>query len=387
MNWNKLTKRAGALALCTALTVGTFTLSAGAVGVTAQLSPNVSIVVDGAARTFYNVSGAEVHPITYNGTTYLPIRAIGEIMGKNVNWDQATLTVSLSGTRTTGTVSGTPDTWTAAQNITGDIRSDVTILVDGVRQTFTDVNGSVVYPMIYNGSVYLPIRAIGNLMGKSVSWNQATNTVILGSGSTGTSQSSGLLVTDADSFNNTGATTQQPVQTTPPVQTQQPVQTTPPTQTTTSNGMISSEQAKNAALAHAGLSAGQVSFVRSHLDWDDGRQVYDVEFYTSDYKEYDYEIDAYTGAILSFDADAEYYSYTQPSTNTGSYIGEARARSIALSYVSGATDANVRYARLDWDDGRMEYEVEIIYGTMEYDFEIDAYTGAVISRDMDSIYD
>ena len=387
MNWNKLTKRAGALALCTALTVGTFTLSAGAVGVTAQLSPNVSIVVDGAARTFYNVSGAEVHPITYNGTTYLPIRAIGEIMGKNVNWDQATLTVSLSGTRTMGTVSGTPDTWTATQNITGDIRSDVTILVDGVRQTFTDVNGSVVYPMIYNGSVYLPIRAIGNLMGKSVSWNQATNTVILGSGSTGTSQSSGLLVTDADSFNNTGATTQQPVQITPPVQTQQPVQITPPTQTTTSNGMISSEQAKNAALAHAGLSAGQVSFVRSHLDWDDGRQVYDVEFYTSDYKEYDYEIDAYTGAILSFDADAEYYSYTQPSTNTGSYIGEARARSIALSYVSGATDANVRYARLDWDDGRMEYEVEIIYGTMEYDFEIDAYTGAVISRDMDSIYD
>ena len=387
MNWNKLTKRAGALALCTALTVGTFTLSAGAVGVTAQLSPNVSIVVDGAARTFYNVSGAEVHPITYNGTTYLPIRAIGEIMGKNVNWDQATLTVSLSGPRTTGTVSGTPDTWTATQNITGDIRSDITILVDGVRQTFTDVNGSVVYPMTYNGSVYLPIRAIGNLMGKSVSWNQATNTVILGSGSTGASQSSGLLVTDADSFNNTGATTQQPVQTTPPVQPQQPVQITPPPQTTTSNGMISSEQAKNAALAHAGLSAGQVSFVRSHLDWDDGRQVYDVEFYTSDYKEYDYEIDAYTGAILSFDADAEYYSHTQPSTNTGSYIGEARARSIALSYVSGATDANVRYARLDWDDGRMEYEVEIIYGTMEYDFEIDAYTGAVISRDMDSIYD
>ena len=371
MNWNKLTKRAGALALCTALTVGTFTLSA----------------------------GAEVHPITYNGTTYLPIRAIGEIMGKNVNWDQATLTVSLSGPRTTGTVSGTPDTWTATQNITGDIRSDITILVDGVRQTFTDVNGSVVYPMTYNGSVYLPIRAIGNLMGKSVSWNQATNTVILGSGSTGASQSSGLLVTDADSFNNTGATTQQPVQTTPPVQPQQPVQITPPVQpqqpvqitpppqTTTSNGMISSEQAKNAALAHAGLSAGQVSFVRSHLDWDDGRQVYDVEFYTSDYKEYDYEIDAYTGAILSFDADAEYYSHTQPSTNTGSYIGEARARSIALSYVSGATDANVRYARLDWDDGRMEYEVEIIYGTMEYDFEIDAYTGAVISRDMDSIYD
>lgn len=363
MNWNKLTKRTGALALCAALTVGAFTLPAGAQGVTAQLSPNLSIVVDGTARTFYNVSGTEVHPIAYNGTTYLPIRAIGELMGKNVNWDQSTLTVSLSGTRTTGAVTGTPDTAAVTQNVTADVRSDVTILVDGVRQSFTDVNGNAVYPLIYNGSVYLPIRAIGNLMGKTVSWDSATSTVTLGGE---------LLVTDADSFNNTGAG--------------QNNQNTQNTQTS-SNGLITEAEAQSKALSHAGLSESQVSFVRCHLDWDDGRQVYDVEFYTSDYKEYDYKIDARTGEILSFDYDAEYYSYTQPSGNTGSYIGESKARSIALSYVSGATDANVRYARLDYDDGRAEYEVKIVYGTMEYEFEIDAYSGAVISRDSESIYD
>ena len=55
--------------------------------------------------------------------------------------------------------------------------------------------------------------------------------------------------------------------------------------------------------------------------------------------------------------------------------------------MSGATQSNVRSCKQDWDDGRLEYEVEIIYGTMEYDFEIDAYTGTVISRDVDSIYD
>lgn len=364
MNWNKITKRAGALALCATLAVGSFALPAGAAGVTAQLSPNISIVVDGAARTFYNATGSEVYPIVYNGTTYLPIRAIGELMGKNVNWDQSSLTVSISGTRTAGAVSGTPDTAAVTQNVTGDIRSDVTIMVDGIRQNFTDVNGNAVYPMIYNGSVYLPIRAIGNLMGKNVSWDSASNTVTLGGG---------LLVTDADSFNN-GTTPTQPTQPTQPNQN-------------TTNGFITSEQAQSKALAHAGLSENQVSFVRSHLDWDDGRQVYDVEFYTSDYKEYDYEIDARTGEILSFDYDAEYYNYTQPSNNTGTYIGEAKARSIALSYVSGATDANVRYARLDWDDGRAEYEVKIYYGTMEYEFEIDAYSGAIISRDVESIYD
>ena len=55
--------------------------------------------------------------------------------------------------------------------------------------------------------------------------------------------------------------------------------------------------------------------------------------------------------------------------------------------MSGATQANVRSVKLDWDDGRAEYEVKIIYGTTEYEFEINAYTGAVLARDMESIYD
>ena len=35
-----------------------------------------------------------------------------------------------------------------------------------------------------------------------------------------------------------------------------------------------------------------------------------MEFYTSDHKEYDYEIDPYTGEILDTDFDAEYYPDT-----------------------------------------------------------------------------
>ena len=125
--------------------------------------------------------------------------------------------------------------------------------------------------------------------------------------------------------------------------------------------------------------------MQAKLEWDDGIQIYDVEFYTSDYKEYDYEVNAKTGDILSFDYDADYY--TPPANQTGTTISRDKAISIALSYVSGATQSNVRSCKLDRDDGRMEYEVEIVYGTMEYDFEIDAYTGTVISRDSDSIYD
>lgn len=89
----------------------------------------------------------------------------------------------------------------------------------------------------------------------------------------------------------------------------------------TASGLITEEQAKSKALAHAGLSASQVNFIWVKQDWEDGRRVYEVEFYTDDYQEYDYEIDARTGEILSFDYDAE--GYNRPEQNlSGSYIGQ-----------------------------------------------------------------
>ena len=132
-----------------------------------------------------------------------------------------------------------------------------------------------------------------------------------------------------------------------------------------------------------------MTFARADLDRDDGRLVYDVEFYTSDYKEYDYEIDASTGAVISYDYDAEYYSRPSNggSTSTGAAISEARAREIALAQVSGAADSNIRKVELDRDDGRLQYEVKIVYNNMEYDFDIDASTGTILSRDVESVWD
>ena len=361
----RLWKRLSALALGAALLVTSLTVAAGAAevtNVTVEMRPNVEIVVDGVSRTFYNVKGQEVHPLYYQGTHYLPVRAIGELMGKNVNWDQSTLTISLSGTRTTGAVQGTPDTDAKVQNITVQIRPDFSITVDGVKRTFTDAQGNPVYPMLYQGTNYLPVRAIGELMGKSVSWNGSTRTITL------TSES---LVTDADSFGPSGGST-----------------SGNPSGSTGSSGLISAETAKSKALTHAGLTASQVTFLKAKLDWDDGRQVYEIEFYTKDYREYDYEIDAKTGAVLSYDYDAETSVPQQSTSSSGSYIGEAKAKSIALS-AAGVSSSQATYMRcyLERDDGRWEYSVEFRSGTMEYEFEIDAYTGAILSRDVDSIYD
>ena len=65
---------------------------------------------------------------------------------------------------------------------------------------------------------------------------------------------------------------------------------------------ISVERAKEIALSHAGLASNQVTFQRTELDFDNGIQKYEIEFYYN-YREYSYEIDANTGNILSYEQD------------------------------------------------------------------------------------
>ena len=157
--------------------------------------------------------------------------------------------------------------------------------------------------------------------------------------------------------------------------------------TGTASAALTADQAKNKALAHAGLKANQVTFVKSKLDWDDGRQVYDVEFYTSDYKEHDYEIDASTGEVVSYDFDAE--GYAPPATGNGQSgtITADQAKEKALSQVPGATVSDIWEFETDYDDGRLQYEGKIYYNGMEYEFEIDGYSGAIRSWDAESMFD
>lgn len=145
---------------------------------------------------------------------------------------------------------------------------------------------------------------------------------------------------------------------------------------TPSGDMISQEEAKAKALAHAGLTVDQVNFVRSQLDREDGRQVYDVEFYTKDGKEYDYEIDAKTGEVRSYDYDADHYT---PDAAAGQSISADQAKKIALAQIAGAGTQHIKVFETDYDDGRLVYEGTIIYDNREYDFEIDGYSGAIQS--------
>ena len=147
------------------------------------------------------------------------------------------------------------------------------------------------------------------------------------------------------------------------------------------SGDIGVEKAKEIAMSHAGVSAGSLSFVKAKLDYEDGVKVYDIEFYSGNV-EYDYEINAATGAIVSFDQDIENYAIpTQPAAPTqaaASGISADRAKQIALSH-AGVSGASFTKVELDTDDGVRVYEIEFKVGNVEYDYDIDASSGAIIS--------
>lgn len=152
---------------------------------------------------------------------------------------------------------------------------------------------------------------------------------------------------------------------------------------------ITAERAKEIALQHASLTAADVTFVHAELDYDDGVQVYDVEFYMGN-TEYDYEIDAATGSVRSYDCDVEEYqpAATQAPAdepdNATSYIGVDRAKDIAVSHAGIAlADVTFQKAKLENDDGRAEYEIEFYNDGIEYEYTIDAVSGKILEYDFE----
>lgn len=215
-----------------------------------------------------------------------------------------------------------------AQNVTATFRPDITLKVNGTAYTVRDTNGNQVSPLIYDGTTYLPLATLGRMLDVQVSWDEATQTVI---------------ITDTD----------------------------------TASALIGETRAKEIALNHAGLTSGQVSFLQLKLDWENGRQVYEVEFYSGN-QEYDYEIDALTGEVRGYDYDAE--NYVPSAGQSGSYITREKAGQLAQAKAPNATLIKLEF---EYDDGRAVYEGELREGRVEYEFELDAATGSFLKWEKD----
>lgn len=151
----------------------------------------------------------------------------------------------------------------------------------------------------------------------------------------------------------------------------------------TVTGTVDEEMAQKIALEHAGVKATDATITKSKLDYEGRRQVYEIEWYAGG-KKYDYEIAVDTGEILSsaYDEKTSGWSVSNSSNVT---VSDADAKQTALGRVSGATQKDIYEWKFDYDDGRPEYEGKIIYGGTEYDFTIDASSGAVIEWEAESV--
>ena len=150
---------------------------------------------------------------------------------------------------------------------------------------------------------------------------------------------------------------------------------------------IGRDAAAYAAEQYAGTTASDSVTAEVDSELDESPAHYEVELHTA-WGEFEYLVDAYTGKVLSGQKDLlatapagdEAAKPTAPSG--GADIGHAKAKSIALNHAgvseSKAYDMEIE---LDDEDGTLVYEVEFKSGNMEYSYEINAATGAILKHE------
>lgn len=104
-----------------------------------------------------------------------------------------------------------------------------------------------------------------------------------------------------------------------------------------SAAQITAENAKSIALQNSGINEQDISLIHIEQDLDDGRTIFDVEFMTKTYEEYDYEILAETGEIwgISYEKKAHFSNET---FSANAMITLEDAAEIALNHAGVAAD-------------------------------------------------
>jgi len=164
--------------------------------VTAVQKPDVIVKYNAEILSFKDVNGETVYPVIYNGATYLPVRAIADIMGEEIEWRETLKTVFIGKTlsrpvklhrredaepKYAVSVSSEEISEAKSTQITLVERRDFKIMYDFEQQNFKNSKGEQIYPLIYNGTAYLPIKAVSELVGEPVEWDAGMKTVYIGS--------------------------------------------------------------------------------------------------------------------------------------------------------------------------------------------------------------
>ncbi len=143
---------------------------------------------------------------------------------------------------------------------------------------------------------------------------------------------------------------------------------------------IGVEEAQRIVLENAGVTAEEVTVTKAKLDFEKGAYVYEIEFKKGTV-EYEYEINAVTGAVIKFEVDND-EDDDDDKVPVGQYISVEDAKRTAFAHAGvTAENAVIEKAELDVEHGVVIYEIEFKAGGYEYEYEINATTGTIISQD------
>lgn len=161
--------------------------------VTLDAYTGINIVVDDADFNPVDAKGNKITPFIYNGTTYLPARAICELFNADISWNSTTNTVSIicngfekvyiDNTHYYYEMPLVPNNGARRSNKASltklEATTNINITVDGNYYIPKDVNGNKVDVYVINGTTYLPARAIINIFGSEISWDKDNLSVVI----------------------------------------------------------------------------------------------------------------------------------------------------------------------------------------------------------------
>lgn len=246
------------------------------------------------------------------------------------------------------------------QKVQSELRGDFVVQTNGQVQTLKNANGEVVYPMLYEGTTYLPVRAIAELNNKEVIWYEDTKTIDIVDKKSST-------VTDADKIVTGNQGTQTPAPTQPSKPSDIPSAVT--------GAAVTLDKAVEIALTKAGVTEAELYEKNVDYDYDNGKYIIDVEIETKD-TSYDAKIDAVTGDVLEWKTQQE---IKNANLSLASAISLDRAIEIVAAEKNiSLSQALAKKASYDYERGKTVIDVEIYVDGAEYDVVLDAVSGMII---------
>lgn len=147
------------------------------------------------------------------------------------------------------------------------------------------------------------------------------------------------------------------------------------------DGYIGFEAAKAIALTEAGLSENDLTALEYEMDYALGRYLYEIKFRVNKTK-YEYKIDAVSGEIFKKDLNDK--TVLAPSVDESEFIGTEAAETIALTDAGIAREnAILEVTKWEMKKGTAVYDIEFVSGGVEYEYTVNALTGAIIGRERD----